>query len=102
MAWQIFTDVREINMKTLVRQLPSSVFLVSLITSVLQGSLGMSQTVPILAGEIETVWTSDRTSWLEGPGYDGDNGIWFGDPGDILSGFAEPSRLLRYDTDRGP
>lgn len=60
-----------------------------------------AQSVPILVGEIETVWTSDRTSWLEGPSYDGANGIWFGDPGNIETGFAEPSRLLRYDASTG-
>lgn len=60
-----------------------------------------SQTIPVVNGAIETVWTSDRTSWLEGPSFDGANGIWFADPGDIQTGFAEPSRLLRYDTSSG-
>ena len=60
-----------------------------------------TQTIPVLDGGIETVWTSDRISWLEGPSFDGANGIWFGDPGDIQTGFAEPSRLLRYDTSSG-
>ena len=59
------------------------------------------QTIPTLNGGIEIVWTSDRTSWLEGPSFDGANDIWFGDPGDIQTRFEEPSRLLRYDTSTG-
>ena len=47
------------------------------------------------------VWTSDRTSWLEGPSYDGAGGIWFADPGNILTDFAEPTRVLRYDLASG-
>ena len=64
-------------------------------------AVASTQTIPVVSGEIEIVWTSDRTSWLEGPSFDGVNGIWFGDPGDIQTGFAEPSRLLRYNTDSG-
>ena len=75
--------------------------LISLGTLCILPQLAATQTIPVLDGEIETVWTSDRTSWLEGPSYDGANGIWFGDPGNIETGFAEPSRLLRYDAASG-
>lgn len=86
-------------MTTRDKQLSFYVFLAAVCVAPV--AIGNSQTVPVLGGAIETLWTSDRTSWLEGPGYDGVGGIWFGDPGNILSGFGEPSRLLRHDIGSG-
>lgn len=67
----------------------------------LSPAVATSDTIPAVSGVIETVWTSDRTSWLEGPSFDNTGSIWFGDPGDIQTGFAEPSRLLRYEIATG-
>lgn len=81
------------------KKLPLTIFALMMLATSLNSV--SAQTVPQLSGTIETVWSSDRTSWLEGPAFDGDESIWFADPGNILTNFAEPSRVLRYDIATG-
>jgi gluconolactonase len=58
----------------------------------------VGQTVPVLDGEIEKVFTTTSVpGWLEGPAYDGVGGVWFSDLGMPFAPPATPSTVLRFD-----
>jgi sugar lactone lactonase YvrE len=66
-------------------------------------SLGQAvsgQTIPVLGGDVEELWVSDRgNDWLEGPAYDGVGGLWFAAGGQVFG--ADPTSMLRYDLATG-
>jgi sugar lactone lactonase YvrE len=60
----------------------------------------MGQAIPVLGGDIEELWVSDRgNDWLEGPAYDGIGGVWFAAGGQVFG--EDPTAVLRFDLATG-